>query len=103
MMTHQTSALARKADDRKDLERRVQQHLATGGSLSTLPYLARSKPRMPKDYQSEAPRVRGIAAESRAKKRGADRHATTFADLLKTLERPHEQAQAEQPAGANGA
>jgi RNA 3'-terminal phosphate cyclase len=102
MMTHQTSALARKADDRKDLERRVQQHLATGGSLSTLPYLARSKPRIPKDYQSEAPRVRGIAAESRAKKRAADRHATTFADLLKTLERPHEQAQAEQSASPPG-
>ena len=98
MMTHQTSALARKADDRKDLERRVQQHLATGGSLSTLPYLARSKPRIPKDYQSEAPRVRGIAAEPRSKKRAADQHAATFADLLQTLEAPHEQAQAEQHA-----
>jgi len=102
MMTHQTSALARKADDRKDLERRVQQHLAAGGSLSTLPYLARSQPCMPKDYQSEAPRVRGIAAESRAKKRAADKHAITFSDLLRSLERPHEEAQAEQPAGPPG-
>lgn len=102
MMTHQTSALERKADDRKDLERRVQKHLAAGGNVVPLPYLVRSKPRMPKDYQSEAPRVRGIAAESRAKKRAADKHATTFSDLLRSLERPHEEAQAEQPAGPPG-
>lgn len=102
MMTHHTSALERKDNDRKDLERRVQKHLATGGNVIPLPYLARSQPRMPKDYQSDAPRVRGIAAESRAKKRAADKHATTFSDLLRSLERPHEEAQAEQPASTHG-
>lgn len=73
MMTHHTSALERKVDDREELEEHVRKHLTSGGHVAILPYLARSKPRMPKDYQSEAPRVRGIAAESRAKKRAADR------------------------------
>ncbi len=102
MMTHHTSALARKVDEREELEEHVRKHLAAGGNVVPLPYLARSKPRMPKDYQSEAPRVRGIAAESRAKKRAADKHASTFSDLLRSLERPHEEAQAEQPAGPPG-
>jgi len=47
----------------------------------------------PTEFNTRAPRVRGIAAESRSKKRAA-----TFADLLQTLEAPHEQAQAEQHA-----
>lgn len=72
MMTHHTSALARRVNDREELEEHVRKHLTAGGRVAILPYLARSKPRMPKDYQSEAPRVRGIAAESRSKKRAAD-------------------------------
>ena len=94
MMTHHTSALARKVDDREELAEHVRKHLTAGGRVAILPYLARSQPRMPKDYQSDAPRVRGIAAESRAKKRAADKHATTFSDLLRSLERPNEEAQA---------
>lgn len=73
MMTHHTSALARKVDAREELEEHVRKHLTAGGRVAILPYLARSQPRMPKDYQSQAPRVRGIAAESRSKKRTQDR------------------------------
>jgi len=74
----------------------VEQYLPAGGSVSVLPAHMPATPRIPKDYESSAPRVRGIAAESRSKKRAADKHAATFADLLQTLEAPHEQAQAEQ-------
>jgi hypothetical protein len=81
---------------RASLGKAVEQYLAAGGSIATLPYLAPAELTRPAEFNSSAPRVRGIAAESRSKKRAADQHAATFADLLQTLEAPHEQAQAEQ-------
>lgn len=81
---------------RHKLDKAVEQYLAAGGSIATLPYLAPAELTRPAEFNSSAPRVRGIAAESRSKKRAADQHAATFADLLQTLEAPHEQAQAEQ-------
>ena len=64
----------------------VEQYLAAGGSIATLPYLAPRELTRAAEFNSSAPRVRGIAAESRSKERAADQHAATFADLVKTLE-----------------
>lgn len=88
--------IAERSRDRDWLDSKVDEYQAAGGSIATLPYLAPRELTRAAEFNSSAPRVRGIAAESRDKKRAADRHAATFADLLKTLERPHEQAQAEQ-------
>lgn len=85
---------------RASLGQAVEQYLAAGGSIATLPYLAPRELTRPAEFNSSAPRVPGIAAESRSKKRAADKHAATFADLLQTLEAPHEQAQAEQHSRA---
>lgn len=85
---------------RASLGQAVEQYLAAGGSIATLPYLAPRELNRAAEFNSSAPRVRGIAAESRSKKRAADQHAATFADLLQTLEAPHEQAQAEQHSHA---
>ncbi|ONN70699.1 hypothetical protein [Pseudomonas oryzihabitans] len=85
---------------RASLGQAVEQYLAAGGSIATLPYLAPRELTRAAEFNSSAPRVRGIAAESRSKKRAVDQHAAAFADLLQTLEAPHEQAQAEQHSRA---
>ena len=71
---------------RAKLGQAVEQYLAAGGSIATLPYLVSRELTRAPEFNSSAPRVRGIAADSRSKKRAADQHAATFADLLKTME-----------------
>ncbi|NMY89786.1 hypothetical protein [Pseudomonas oryzihabitans] len=86
---------------RASLGQAVEQYLAAGGSIAALPYLAPREPTRAAEFNSSVPRVRGIAAKSRSKKRAADEHAATFPDLLQTPERPHEEAsQAEQHSRA---
>lgn len=93
--------IAERKDERDRLKGRVDEYLAGGGCIATLPYLAPRELTRAPEFNSSAPRVRGIAAESRSRKRAADQHAATFADLLQTLERPHEEAsQAEQHSSA---
>ncbi|WP_278439515.1 hypothetical protein [Pseudomonas oryzihabitans] len=58
---------------RASLGQAVEQYLAAGGSIATLPYLAPAELTRPAEFNSRAPRVRGIAAESRSKKRAQDR------------------------------
>lgn len=60
---------------RASLGQAVEQYLAAGGSIATLPYLAPAELTRPAEFNSRAPRVRGIAAESRSKKRAADQRA----------------------------
>lgn len=59
---------------RASLGQAVEQYLAAGGSIATLPYLAPRELTRAPEFNSSAPRVRGIAAESRSKKRAADQH-----------------------------
>ena len=60
---------------RAKLGQAVEQYLAAGGSIATLPYLAPRELARAAEFNSSAPRVRGIAAESRSKKRAADQRA----------------------------
>ena len=54
---------------RASLGQAVEQYLAAGGSIATLPYLAPRELIRAAEFNSSAPRVRGISAESRSKKR----------------------------------
>lgn len=54
---------------RAKLGQAVEQYLAAGGKIVSLPYLAPRELTRAAEFNSSAPRVRGIAAESRAKKR----------------------------------
>lgn len=60
---------------RASLGQAVEQYLAAGGRIATLPYRAPAELVRPAEFNSRAPRVRGIAAESRSKKRAADQRA----------------------------
>lgn len=60
---------------RASLGQAVEQYLAAGGKIIPLPYLAPAELTRPTEFNSSAPRVRGIAAESRSKKRAADQRA----------------------------
>ena len=59
---------------RASLGQAVEQYLAAGGSIATLPYLAPRELTRAAEFNSTAPRVRGIAAESRSKKRAQAAH-----------------------------
>lgn len=67
--------IAERNRERASLGQAVEQYLAAGGSIATLPYLAPAELTRPAEFNSRAPRVRGIAAESRSKKRAADQRA----------------------------
>lgn len=67
--------IAERKRDRDNLGQAIKQYLAAGGSIATLPYLAPRELARAPEFNSSAPRVRGIAAESRSKKRAADQHA----------------------------
>lgn len=56
---------------RASLGQAVEQYLADGGKIIPLPYLAPRELTRAAEFNNSAPRVRGIAAESRAKKRVA--------------------------------
>lgn len=61
--------------ERDWLKGRMDAYQAAGGRIATLPYLAPRELTRAAEFNSSAPRVRGIAAESRSKKRAADQYA----------------------------
>lgn len=67
--------IAERSRDRDWLDSKVDEYQAAGGSIATLPYLAPRELTRAAEFNSSAPRVRGIAAESRSKKRAADQQA----------------------------
>lgn len=67
--------IAERKRERDWLKGRMDEYQAAGGSIATLPYLAPRELTRAAEFNSGAPRVRGIAAESRSKKRAADQHA----------------------------
>jgi|GEM_PF-2845704 len=61
--------IAERNRERDWLKGRMDAYQAAGGSIATLPYLAPRELTRAAEFNSSAPPVRGIAAESQAKKR----------------------------------
>lgn len=63
-------AIRAREPQRASLGQAVEQYLAAGGSIATVPYLATREFIRTAELNNSALRVQGIAADSRSKKRG---------------------------------